>query len=473
MYHQLTGGENGGVDPTKGIAFSRDGSLALYDENVTGGYAATVVGGDGSGKKLVDTVSAGWIDMNAVSGDGSLVAYAADSLLISSVASPARITVPGVSQGRSWSRFARDPADATRWRIYFAMNAAWGSPSREPGVYSAASDGTGVVELMSPAQAAALAGGGLTAATISPKGGRYSFDVSADGKIFVAIWWAGSCTSSGEKDYVLGGATDGSSSKVLLGPVTAGCGVEKIALSGDGSTVAFDVDNAADTSKRDIGVVTSGGGNQATLATIVGGNDNNWGITDDGASVVAGYRLIPASGTGAFDLSLTGETFSSDPPSGIDLELGTPDGKGDRIVYVDTGASPRRMGALEINPASMRAAPTISAPALSPATIPADGSASAKVTVKITSPGAKPAHVGAAALLAGTHDNLEIGDFSLYDDGTHGDATAGDGVYTYDQIKALSGAKSGARTLRVRATVVDPSGKSHSTAVDFGTLTVQ
>jgi hypothetical protein len=131
------------------------------------------------------------------------------------------------------------------------------------------------------------------------------------------------------------------------------------------------------------------------------------------------------------------------------------------------------MAALEINPPSTGAAPTITNPSVAPASIPADASASATLTAKVVSAGGKVARVGAAVLQNGSHDDNEIADVVLFDDGTHGDAVAGDGVYSDNELRATAGAKSGPRTIRVRATVVDAAGKSHSTAIEFGALTVQ
>jgi hypothetical protein len=474
VYHELTADENGGVDTTKGIAFSRDGRRGLFDENIASNYVPTVVSADGSGKSGIDAVNAGWIDMTAVSGDGAWIAYTADTLFLANVASPQRVAGPAVSQGRSCARFARDPADAMKWRLYFLSNVAWGSPAHEPGVYSVGTDGAGLVELMSPAQAAALIGNGTTAADVSPKGSlKRGLDVSADGKQLVAVWSAGACTQQGEKDYVVGSTTDGTTSMVILGPFTDGCGVEKIALSGDGSTVAFDVDDSADTGQRDVGVVGFGAAGKRTLATFAAGDDNNWGISDDGKLVVANYKLHNADGSGSFDLAVQGGTFSNDPPSGIDLLLGTPNGKADRILYVNSVANPRRMAALEIDPTTMGAAPTIANPSVTPASVPANGSASATLTAKVASTSGKVVRVGAAALQNASHDDKELADVVLFDDGTHGDAVAGDGVYSDNELRASAGAKSGPRTIRVRATVVDAAGKSHSTAIEFGAFAVQ
>jgi hypothetical protein len=153
--------------------------------------------------------------------------------------------------------------------------------------------------------------------------------------------------------------------------------------------------------------------------------------------------------------------------------LGTPNGKADRILYVNSVANPRRMAALEINPTTMGAAPTIANPSVTPASVPADGSASATLTARVASTGGKVVRVGAAVLQNGSHDDKELADVVLFDDGTHGDTVAGDGVYSDNELRASAGAKSGPRTIRVRATVVDAAEKSHSTAIEFGAFAVQ
>jgi hypothetical protein len=327
---------------------------------------------------------------------------------------------------------------------------------------------------MSPAKAAAVIGNGVTADTLAPKGSlKRGFDVSADGKEFVAVWSAGYCTQQGQKDYVISATTDGATAKLVMGPITAGCGVAKLALSGDGTTVAYDVDNSADVNKRDVGVIGFDGTGKRAIATFAGGADLNWGMSDDGKLLAANYRLYNADGSGAFDLAVQGGTFSNDPPSGIDFYLGTPSGKADRFLYVNTGANPRRVAALEINPASTGAAPTITNPSVTPASVPANGSASATLMAKVDSARGKVARVGAAVLEDGAHDDKQLSDVVLFDDGTHGDAVAGDGIYSDNELRTLSGAKPGPRTIRVRATVVDAAGKSHSTAIDFGPFGVQ
>ena len=56
---------------------------------------------------------------------------------------------------------------------------------------------------------------------------------------------------------------------------------------------------------------------------------------------------------------------------------------------------------------------------------------------------------------------------------SHGDAVAGDGVFTTDRIGANSSASLGPHTIRIKAEVKDAAGVRHATAIEFGTLQVQ
>lgn len=466
VYHHLTAGENGGLDATKGVAFSRDGSTGLFSENDTGGYRPTVVRSDGTGRQALDAVSAGWIDMTAVSGDGTLAAYTTDSILVSSTATPSRVTGPAVSQGSAWSRWAKDPDDASKWRLYFTTVVAWGAPIQERGIYSAASDGTKVKALLSPTQAASVAG--VSFSELAPKGGlRRGFDVSADGKRYVSVWSAGYCTQSGQKDYIIAASTDGSAPRLLAGPITTGCGVSKLGLSGDGTKVAYAVETAS--GGRDLTVIGFDGGGKREVASYTGDLDTDWGISDDGSVVLAGYRMHRTDGSGAFELVVRGSSFSNDPPTAIDNQLGVLSGAGNRVFYIDSQSAPARAALLEIDPPSTGAAPTITEPTVVPASIAQDGSENATITAKVSG---KPVRVAASVLEDGSRD-ANLTEVVLFDDGTHGDAAANDGVYTSNEIHAMSGATSGARTVRIRATVIDEGTKAHSTVIEYTGLSVR
>jgi hypothetical protein len=468
VYHQITGGENGGVDTTKQFDFSDDGSTIFYDENIGSNYTPTVIGFGGGGKTAIDSVAAGFIGMTAISGDGSLVAYTTDTIFTSSTASPSRTTGPSVpGSSYTWGRWARDAGNPTRWRYFFYVDRTWGTPSHEAGVYAMAPDGSSIIEMMSPAQAAAAAG--VAANMIAPSNSWRHLAVSENGVRFVMVW-----TAMGTQDYIIGGTDDGSVQRSLAGPISNsqnGDGVHSVAIDADGNTVAWVQGNGMSNGNSDLDVIGFDGTNRRTLGSFNGSDSDCWGLSDDGSQVAADYRLWRTDGSGAFDLALAGGSYSTDAATAIDNFFGVLAGSGARMAYVEHATS--RVATLEINPASTGAAPTLSQPSIAPATIAADGSASATISVKAS--GGTIARVGIAVLAAGVHDNV-FTDLVLLDDGTQGDAQAGDGIYTSNQLKPDPGAgtvTSGARSVRIRATIVDGSGKSHSTAIDVTGLTIQ
>jgi len=112
VYHQITNGENDGVDTSKSFQVSRDGTVALFDENISGKYVPTTVHFDGTGKKGFGPVTAGNIDMTALSGDGSFAAWAAnDVFTFGTVATSAVATGPAaISFGwAAWRRIRSRP----------------------------------------------------------------------------------------------------------------------------------------------------------------------------------------------------------------------------------------------------------------------------------------------------------------------------------------------------------------------------
>jgi hypothetical protein len=79
--------------------------------------------------------------------------------------------------------------------------------------------------------------------------------------------------------------------------------------------------------------------------------------------------------------------------------------------------------------------------------------------------------VSSAVLLNGQADSESgcvQGDQVMKDDGTGGDVTAGDGIFTSNEIGALTCAKaSAARTVRVRAESRAADGRQHATVIEF------
>jgi hypothetical protein len=83
----------------------------------------------------------------------------------------------------------------------------------------------------------------------------------------------------------------------------------------------------------------------------------------------------------------------------------------------------------------------------------------------------KVTRVSAGALNGGLYDT-HVNVLVMLDDGTHGDVTAGDGIYTSNQLGVDCCGALGPRTVRVKAEVRDSANRRHATAVEVGGLTV-
>jgi hypothetical protein len=252
--------------------------------------------------------------------------------------------------------------------------------------------------------------------------------------------------------------------------------VSKVALSADGNTIAYEADKTADGNQKEVTIVGFDGANSRVLATVPGNRNNNWGLSENGTRLLAGEKLHQTDGSGSFDVAVQGGFFSGDPASAIDIQHGLLSGAGNRAFYLNTYAIPVRAAVLEIDPASTGLAPAMSNPTVTPASLPGDGTAAATVTVKVAG---EPFRVALAILDAGSRDAPAFGDIVLHDDGTHGDVTAKDGVFTTNELRPTAGTKAGPRTIRLRATTYTASASvsgatmAHSTVIDVEPFAVQ
>lgn len=473
-YHQTTT-EEIGVDTTKGFAVSDDGNHAVFIVSHDGQYDVTVVNADGSGRAVLDTITeANWIQGLSMNGDGSLVTYqpAGGPLKIAGPStSPTTLTDVTGTDALS-PRFARDPSNPLAWKVYFVLEGDLSSPTRGRGVYSVNADGSGQQQLLSADDVAALTG--VTADVPFPHdtlGG--TLDVSSDGTRFVTGWSTASCTGAGQSDFIIAATADGVTKRVLMGPLTTGCGVQRLGLSGDGTTVAYSVDMG--TGENEIGVIEFDidGAGTRVLDDILGGLDNNWGLSDDGAHLLSSYAIYNTDGSGVFDIAVLGGRWSTDPTSTVDCYFGIMNGAASRIMYVVANTEHRFVATMDINPSTLGEAPAVSQASILPAVI-TRGGAAATVKAHVSTTGTE-LRVGSAVLLHG-HEDTQCVDAEqvLLDDGTDGDATAADDIFTSNRISASKCATTtGARTVRLRAEATAEDGMRHATVVDFEPFAIE
>ena len=260
----------------------------------------------------------------------------------------------------------------------------------------------------------------------------------------------------------------------------------RVAVSGDGTLAAYDGTPVGAT-LNDVAVIPAGGGEATVLTSMpYSGFDEPFQLTQNGTRLlVSSNGLLFDTATGAAELlgaSINGVGGNHVAVLTDGLPRGTMDAEGTRFLYVmrsvrcaDCANQQEQLATMSIDPVDLGAAPVISNESIEPATILPEYGSEAVVSVSVSANG-QVLGVGFAALLGGTVD-VNVGHLLvLLDDGTNGDAVAGDGTYTLGAIVhapiEVRESDTGPRIVRIAAEIEDANGLRHATAVDIGTLTV-
>ena len=340
-------------------------------------------------------------------------------------------------------------------------------PTTERGLYVINIDGSGLKQIVAPKAVAALLG--ITPDKVFPfSTNGWSLDVSADGTKLAF----GVAAPGGERIFTVN--ADGSGLRQTLGPVDF---VNHVALSGDGTKVAYDVTPPPCCSTPDeLGIVNADGSNRKALATRTPdiGSGNRIQMSGDGKRLLYGGTsyLYATDGSGLVQLSARGGYYSPDKAPLVTDGFGqsTMNSTATRFLYIvrDDAGNPQ-LATMDINPSALGDAPSITAAALSQPSIGLSGAGQSLVTAAVSTSNTI-SRVSAVVLNAGIPDANVNGPVML-DDGTNGDQVASDGVYS-GQISANCCATLGPKTVRVKAEVRDSGNRRHATAVEFGGLTV-
>ena len=250
-------------------------------------------------------------------------------------------------------------------------------------------------------------------------------------------------------------------------------------ISGDGSKVAYlsNKNNSAE-----IGIINSNGTGRKILASKPEGSLSPFptGFPDFGNRLVLsndGSKLLLCS-TGVLCETTTGEMLQLStgastpwPIAGDGLWLSSMNKAGNRFCYVSGQPNDvKHLAILDLNPLTNGDAPTINNPKIDPEYVLTNGRSTTTLSTAVST-NSTLVNVGGTFLLNGLNDNqVCVSDRyppQLLDNGTQGDALAGDGIYTNNFINALAGATVGPRTVRIKAEVVGTDGKKHATAIDF------
>ncbi|TXG87681.1 MAG: hypothetical protein E6R14_00840 [Thermomicrobiales bacterium] len=260
----------------------------------------------------------------------------------------------------------------------------------------------------------------------------------------------------------------------------------RVAVSGDGALAAFD-GTPAGAALNDVGVIPTTGGEAKVLTTMsYSGFDEPFQLTQSGSRLLVssnGLLFDTASGEAELlgvSIANTGGNHLSALTDG--LPRGTMDAEGQQFLYVmrsvrcaDCANQQEQLAIMTMDPVDLGAAPVISNASIEPATILPESGSEAVVSASISADG-QVLGVGYAALLGSEVDPNLGRAVVLFDDGTNGDAVAGDSTYTIGgivhQIIVAREPDTGPRTVRLAAEIEDANGMRHATAVDIGTLTV-
>jgi hypothetical protein len=261
----------------------------------------------------------------------------------------------------------------------------------------------------------------------------------------------------------------------------------RVAISGDGATIAWDV-LPLGASANELAVVPFGGGTPQVFA-VPPAAEYREAIqlsADGGQLLVNPNGLLIDTATGdarllAVSITDVGGTHEAVLTDG--LARATMDAQGERFLYAmrtvrcaDCSNRSEQLATLDISPANLGEAPAITDGTIEPATIALDRGSEATVMATVDTPNTVLG-VGFAALLSGGVVDVNVGDTrTLLDDGQNGDTSPNDGVYTAAGIVhspvVARDPDTGPRTVRIAAEVEDGSGLRHATAIDIGTLTV-
>jgi hypothetical protein len=421
----------------------------------------------------------------SISADGSLVVAVTDSTSIQAVNADGtglRTLVALAGRNIGDVRLAAD-GNVVVFVVTSDQNLAGTSTPIQRGVWAVNTDGSGLHQVAGPNSLAPLLG--VTPADIvTVAGDGNELGVSDDGSriVFAARNFAGQADAA-----VFGVNLDGSGLHEAVRLPSPPPGISypftRAGISGDGGTVFFQANYHPD--PGEIGVANfDGTGLRALDVSAVLPGDNagsapldgqDFALTTDGSGLLLGSTgiLVHTDGSGLVQLAATFPGFTTDTPSLYNgsASFATMDGAGDRLAYVRVLASGPQLVTIEVDPASTGDAPAITNPLLTPAYVLSSHSPPATVQAHVTSPGAIQ-RVN-ASVLDGGYDNGDFLDPVLFDDGTNGDATAGDGTYTNASLGPRNdGIALGPRTVRVQAEDQTADGRLHATALEFGPLDV-
>jgi len=473
-YHQITSftdsiNSSGGGAPK----ISANGNRIVYTMSPGAGDPKNpnrifVMNPDGTGQKEVDAYGTFCFCASALdlTNDGSQV--------ISSDTVQLRIASAGGGGGRelialssneiSYIRIAGDGS-----RVFFqtgrdtTLRAAAAQLPIQRGVWVINPDGGGLRQIVGPRQISAL--------TSVPEAEVFRFDtngpsldVSNDGSRIVF-----GVNARGQRIFAVN--LDGGGLRQILGPVNF---VSHAGISGAGTKVFYDVIPIPGTAPlpQEIGVINFDGSGRFALTNSASPPPSGFPTSGDRMQLSAdGGQLLIGSPGVLYDTA-TGAALQLSArfgPLGLlysGLSRATMNGAANRFIYLFTdNTAISQIVTLDLDPASLGASPSITAPSLNPLFALVNGGSTATVSARLST-GAELILAECVILSNGLFDRNSSSE-PLFDNGRFDDAIPDDGVFTYNAVGADCCATPGPRVARINAMSRANDGGLHATAVDF------
>ena len=462
VHHQITSLTSNFSTSTGGSpVFSASGNRAVFTISPGSGDPANpnrifVINADGTGQQQVDSYTplcfcGSQVDISA---DGSKV-ISTDGLQLR------------IADGGGARQLIRDVEIPTiriagdGSKVFFLIRRDSGG--KERGLYVINADGSGLRQIVGPGQVASLLS--IPAGEVFPFSSDLGNDlsVSSDGSRIVFATY-----SRGQRMF--GVNLDGTGLHQLIGPTDF---LKATGLSADGSRALYKLGDFA-TALDEVGVINFDGTGQRKLADnningptrYLGETGDRYFLSADGAQLLAGSSGI------LFDTATGVRLQLSARFGGLGLlynsvYLATMNSTATRFLFIFRDASGiNQMVTLDLNPASLGAAPDVTAPAIDPLFALVNGGSRATITTRMTTINTLLL-IECIFLRDGMFDRDSSFD-SLYDDGlSAGDVKAGDSIFTSNAVSADCCAIIGPRTARLNAMVRTGDGRLHATSVDF------
>ena len=467
VYRQLSNfpSDNSGIipDPTL-MRMSDDGSRIVFVANQTRLY--TIDTADGAMRQVVDVVAnqpsrdrINWIDINA---NGAKVVWAAGNYTEIFIAD-----FNGANQRRIATELPKPGGGTEPWlpapyfdgpritadggRVYFAHT---GGNVDTAGIYRVNADGSGLSQVFSYRAVAQFLG---TDPGVGPTNSYFinTLGISDDGSQMIFGTFAGTGGPFGRV------VTYDGSFHLVSNSLSGVSGVLTLAISGDGSRVAFFelVPNSQD-------AVTSAnldGSNPKRLLPVATTASQLLGsLTRDGSTLFLPLTEAKTDGSALLDLVIS-PCGPIDPFFRHAHLVGTADGRRFAFHASTSGLATLQLwiGDIDTPPADGEVA--VSEISFNPTFVRADRSTSSTFRARATGPGGI-AEVCGQSLKDGRRAFRFI-EARLFDDGTNGDPASGDNVFTKSEIVNDMATPDSVNPLSIRVTGVANDGR-RVTAVD-------